>query len=161
MAKPYVALILAVLMLAVAGCKKETPPPVPPTVPPPTPKVQAPAPVPAPAASAVSVSNITIGKALGPDKKVEAAEDSFAQGDTIYAVVETAGAGNATLKAKWTYHKGENTAVVDETSQTISPSGPAASEFHVSKPDGWPTGQYQVEISLDDKPAGTKKFAVR
>ena len=159
MVKPQVALILAVLMLGVAGCKKETPPAVPPTVPPPTPKVEAPAP--APATSVVSVSNITLGKALGADKKVDAATDSFAKGDTIYAVVETTGSGSATLKAKWTYHKGENTAVVNESSQTISPSGPAASEFHVSKPDGWPTGEYQVEISLNDKPAGTKKFSVR
>ena len=30
MVKPHVALILAVLMLGIAGCKKETPPPVPP-----------------------------------------------------------------------------------------------------------------------------------
>ena len=159
MVKPHVAVILAVLMLGIAGCKKETPPPVPPTVPPPTPKVQAPAP--APATSAVTVSNITLGKAIGPDKKVDAAADSFAKGDTIYAVVETTSSGNATLKAKWTYHKGENTAVVDESSQTISPSGPATSEFHVSKPDGWPAGEYQVEISVNDKSAGTKKFSVR
>jgi len=157
MIKPHIVLILGVLMLGVAGCKKDTPPPAPPTVPPPTPKVQAPAPAPA----VVTVSNVSLGKALGPDKKVVAATDTFAKADTIYAVVETTGSGTATLKAKWTYHKGENTAVVNESSQTINASGPATSEFHISKPDGWPPGDYQVEVALNDKPAGAAKFAVK
>ena len=156
MAKLHVGLVLAVLIFGVAGCKKETPPPAPAQVPAPAPQVQAPKPAP----DVVSVANINIGKALGPDKKVVAASDTFSKGDTIYAVVETTGSGNATLKARWTYHKGDKTAAVSESSQTISPSGPAASEFHISKPDGWPPGDYQVEISLNDKPVSTKKFVV-
>ena len=147
---------LASLIVVIAGCGKEEPP-----APPPAAKVEAPA---APATSAtpaeVSVVVITLGKAIGPDKKVTAATDSFAKNDTIYAAVETAGSGTATLKAKWTYHKGDKTAAVDESTQTIAPTGPATSEFHISKPDGWPAGDYQVEISLNDKPAGTKKFSV-
>ncbi len=157
MAKPHVVLILAVLILGVAGCKKESSPPAPTAAPTPAPQVQAPPPAPA----VVSVANISLGKALGSDKKVAAATDTFAKGDTIYAVVETTGSGDATLKAKWTYHKGAKTAPVSESSQTISANGPAASEFHISKPDGWPLGDYQVEISLNDKPAGTKKFVVK
>lgn len=153
MAKPHVVLILAALILGVAGCKKESPPPAPS----PAPQVQAPP----PATAGVSVANISLGKMLGPDKKVAAATDTFAKGDTIYAVVETTGSGNATLKAKWTYYKGDKTAPVNENSQTISANGPVASEFHISKPDGWPLGDYQVEISLNDKPAGTKKFMVK
>jgi len=92
---------------------------------------------------------------------VAAATDTFAKGDTIYAVVETTGSGNATLKAKWTYHKGDKIAPVSESSQTINASGAAASEFHVNKPDGWPLGDYQVEIWVNDKSAGTKKFVVK
>jgi len=159
MAKLTAGLILVALVIGVAGCKKETPPPAAPPAPTPAPQVQAPPPPPAPAV--VTVSNITLGKALGPDKKVAAATDTFAKGDTIYVVVETTGSGNATLKANWTYHKGDKTAPVKQDSQTISASGPAASEFHVSKPDGWPLGDYQVEISLNDKPVSTKKFAVK
>ncbi len=155
MAKLHLVLILAVLILGVAGCKKESPP-APTAAPTPAPQVQVP-----PAAAVVSVANISLGKTLGPDKKVAAATDTFAKGDTIYAVVETTGSGSATLKAKWTYIKGDKTAPVSEGSQTISPTGPAASEFHVSKPDGWPLGDYQVEISLNDKPAGSKKFVVK
>jgi hypothetical protein len=105
--------------------------------------------------------NVSLGKALGPDKNVAAATEAFAKGDTIYAVVETTGSGQATLKALWTYHKGDKTAPVSQDSKTISASGPSATEFHVSKPDGWPLGDYQVEILLDDKSVGTKKFVVK
>jgi hypothetical protein len=108
----------------------------------------------------VSVTNVNLGKSIGSDKKVTAPAESFGKNDTIYAVVETSGSGSATLKAKWTYHQGGQTAVVDESTQTIKATGPETSEFHISKPDGWPAGDYQVEISLNDKPAGTKKFSV-
>jgi hypothetical protein len=145
---------IAALVLGFAGCKKEAPPPPPP---PPAPKVEAPAPAPAP----VSIASITLGKAIGADKKVTAAADTFAKADTIYASVDTAGTGNATLKAKWTYHKGDKSANVSESTDTIAATGPATTEFHVSKPSGWPPGDYQVEIFLGDKSAGMKKFTVK
>lgn len=147
-------LIMAALALGIAGCKKEAPPP-----PAPAPKVEAPTPAPAPAA--VSVGAITLGKAIGADKKVTASMDTFAKADTIYAAVETAGSGNATLKAKWTFHKGEKAADVSESTETIVATGPAVSAFHVAKPSGWPPGDYQVEIFLGDKSAGVKKFTVK
>jgi len=155
MAKLRVVLVLAALVLGLAGCKKESPTQPPAAVPPPGSQAQT------PAEGVVSVVNISLGKALGPDKKVAAATDTFAKGDTIYAVVETTGSGKAPLKAKWTYHRGDKTAPVSEDSKTISASGPTATEFHVSKPDGWPLGDYQVEILLNDKSVGTKKFVVK
>ena len=155
MARLHVGLFLVALTFSVGGCKKETPPAAPTSVPTPAPQTQAPAPV------ALTVTNISLGKALGSDKKVTAATDTFAKGDTIYAVVETSGSGNATLKAKWTYHKGDKTASVDESAQRVIASGPSSSEFHVSKPDGWPSGDYKVEIFLDDKSVGMKTFTVK
>ncbi len=151
-----ICLAVAAAALAITACGKKEEAPKPAPAPAPT---TAPAPAPAPAG--VAVSSVTVGKAIGSDKKVSAATDTFAKGDTMYASVDTSGAGNATLKAKWTYEKGGKVAVVKEDSQTIAATGPATSEFHISKPDGWPTGDYQVEILLDDKPAGTKKFVVK
>ena len=85
----------------------------------------------------------------------------FVKNDSIYASVNTSGAGTATLKAKWTYRTtGQETAVKEDT-QTIVPTGPASNEFHISKPDGWPVGNYQVEIFVPDKSAGTKTFTVK
>jgi hypothetical protein len=149
--------ILTAAMVTFAACgKKEEPPKVAQPAPPPP---AAPAPPPA-APAGVTVSTINLGKAIGADKKVTAAAETFAKADTIYASIDTTGAGSATLKAKWTYHKGGKEALVKEESQTIAPTGPATSEFHVSKPDGWPAGDYQVEVFVGDKSAGVKKFSV-
>lgn len=153
--------VMAALVLGIgaglSGCKKEAPPPPPPPVAAPAPKVEAPPPAPV----GVSVGAITLGKAIGADKKVTAAADTFAKNDTIYASVETAGSGKADLKAKWTFHKGDKTADVSEASETVNATGPAVTAFNVSKPTGWPPGDYQVEISLNGKSAGVKKFTVK
>ena len=103
---------------------------------------------------------ITLGKGVGADKKVTTPTEIFGKNDTIYAAVDTTGTGSATLKARWTYLKTEKPTLVDETAQQITATGPATTEFHISKPDGWPTGDYQVEVLVDDKPGGAKKFLV-
>ncbi len=149
---------VGMLVLGIVACSKEAPPPAP-SAPAPAPQAEAPAPAPAPAA--ISVSSVALGNALNAEKRVQQAMETFAKSDTIYAVVDTQGAGEATLKAKWTYHKGDQVAVVNESTQTIKAEGPAASEFHVSKPDGWPVGDYQVEISQGEKVVETKKFSVK
>ena len=158
MSAKYFFVVLAAAVMAIAACGKKEEPPKPTAAPAPPP-VQAPAPAPAPAG--VTVSTINLGKAVGADKKVSAATDTFGKADTIYAAIDTTGAGTATLKAKWTYHKDGKEALVKEDTQTIAPTGPATSEFHISKPDGWPVGDYQVEVFAGDKSAGVKKFSVK
>ena len=119
-----------------------------------------PAPAAAPAPAGVTAGSITLGKGIDADKKITAPADTFAKNDTIYASVNTEGSGTSTLKAKWTYVKGGQTTVVNEESQTIVANGPASTEFHIRKPDGWPTGNYTVEFFLDDKSIGVKEFKV-
>ncbi|MEO8628023.1 MAG: hypothetical protein ABI612_07960 [Betaproteobacteria bacterium] len=157
MNKKYVIAMLAACVVVLSACsKKEEAPPPPPPVTAPTPAPEAAAP-----AAGVTVGTISLGTAVGADKKVTKAGESFDKKDTIYASVDTIGSGTATIKAKWTYKKDGTEAVVHEETQTITPSGPATSEFHVSKPDGWPAGDYQVEVFVDDKSAGTKTFTVK
>jgi len=158
MRSKYAFALITAFAVALAACGKKEEPPKPAPAPAPA---AAPAPAPAPAPAGVAVSTVSVGKAIGADKKVTAAADSFAKGDTFYASIDTTGTGTATLKAKWTYTKGDQTAVVKEDTMTINATGPATHEFHVAKPDGWPLGDYQVEILLDDKPAGAKKFSVK
>lgn len=149
-------LVAALLGLGLAACgKKEQPAPAPTPAPAPAPVVQDVTNVP------VSVKAISLGNAIGDTKQVTAAKESFGAKDTIYAVVETIGSGKASLKAAWTFHKGGKTAPVNETTQEIDATGPANSEFHISKPDGWPVGDYQVEIFLNGASAGVKKFSVK
>lgn len=151
----YVPIMLAALALTLNACGKKEEAPTPQPIPAPT------APVPPPVIAGVTVGTITLGNAIGASKKVTQAADSFGKKDTIYAAVDTTGAGTAKLRAKWTYRKGSQDSLVKEESQTITPTGPASSEFHISKPDGWPTGDYQVEIFVEDKSVGTKAFTVK
>ena len=106
----------------------------------------------------VRVSQIDMGRSLTADKTINDKTDSFKPNDTIYASVLTEGAApTATLKARWTYQDGQ---AVKESTQTIAPTGDARTEFHISKPDGWPTGKYKLEVFLNDSSAATKDFEV-
>ena len=108
----------------------------------------------------VAVRAVTVGKAIGPDKKVTAPTNSFGRFDTIYASVETTGIGNATLTTKWTFHRGDRTADVSESTESINAAGPVVTAFHVQKPSGWPPGDYQVAVLLNGKLASTQRFMV-
>ena len=152
-----IALSLAgALALAACGKKEETPPPAattpPATTTPPPSTAMTPA-------QGVTVASVDLGTAVGPDQKVTSPTTTFGPKDTIYAAVSTTGtASNATLGAKWTYQDGQT---VNDSSQTIAPAGPAVTTFHISKPDGWPAGNYKVEISLDGKSVSSKDFTVQ
>jgi hypothetical protein len=155
-----VALALAgALVMTACGKKEEAPPPPAATTPPAAEPAPAPAMTPAPAAAPVTVTSIDLGTAVGPDQKVTSPTTTFGKNDTIYAAVATTGsATNATLGAKWTYQDGQT---VNDSSQTIAPTGPAVTTFHISKPDGWPAGNYKVEISLNGAPVSSKDFTVQ
>ncbi len=154
----YALATLAALILTLNACGKKQEAPTPQPTPAPT---TAPASVPPPAIAGVTVSTLTLGNAVDASKKVTQASDSFGKKDTIYASVDTTGSGTATLKAMWTYRKGGQETLVKEDTQTIAPTGPATTEFHIVKPDGWPAGDYQVEIFVGDKSIQSKTFTVK
>jgi hypothetical protein len=107
----------------------------------------------------VRITTIDLGNAIQADKRVTMATTTFNPGETVYASVATDGAAaNATLTARWTYQDGQ---VVHESTQTIAPTGPEVTEFHVSKPDGWPAGKYNVEILLNGTSVGKREFEVK
>jgi hypothetical protein len=106
----------------------------------------------------VSVSRVDLGRSLNADKSINGNTDSFKPNDTVYASIATEGAAaRATLKARWTYQDGQ---VVNDSTQTIAPTGDARTEFHISKPDGWPSGKYKLEVFLNDSSAATRDFEV-
>ena len=117
-----------------------------------------PAPGATPAAESVRVTDVDLGRSLGADKRVVDKTDSIKPNDTVYVSVTTEGsAPSATLKARWTY---EGDQLVQESSQTIAPTGTAVTEFHVAKPDGWPKGSYKVEVFLNGNPVESESFKV-
>lgn len=106
----------------------------------------------------IEITSVTLGRTLGPDMRIASATTSFRPLDTIYASIATEGAASgATLSARWTYEDGQ---VIDESSRTIAPNGPEVTEFHISKPDGWPLGDYEVAISLNGTEVERTSFTV-
>jgi hypothetical protein len=111
----------------------------------------------------LTIADIDVGRSVATDKTIADKTDTFRPGDTFYVAVKTVGsAPTATLVAHWSYEDGQR---INVATQTIAPSGPAVTEFHVSRPngpgDGWPTGDYKVEIVLNGVSAGTEKFKVQ
>jgi hypothetical protein len=138
-------LVLCFVVALLAACKKsEEPKPL--------------APAPGAAAASFKVTRIDLGTAVGGDKKVSAPTTAFKPKDTIFASIVSDGAApSVTLAARWTFEDGQ---LVNESSQTIAPNGPATTEFHISKPDGWPAGKYKVDIAANGQPAGSREFSV-
>lgn len=147
-----ITLLTLVALGAACGSKPAPPPPAP---------VVAATPVPTPAPPAVGA--VTLGNAIGADKTVAAASETFAVKDTIYASVATTGAGHFKLRALWSFVKGDKTAKVNETTMEFDATGPANNEFHVENAKGWPKGDYKVDIFLGDgeTAAATKTFKVQ
>ena len=105
------------------------------------------------------VTAIDLGRSVNPDRTISASTDTFAPSDTIYAVIQTETLGGARLKVRWTFEDGQT---VNESTQTLPASGGTIwSEFHVSKPDGWPVGKYHLQVALDSAAAGVKEFTVK
>jgi hypothetical protein len=111
------------------------------------------------APASVSVTDVKLGKAVDANKRVTDETDDFKQADVIYASVVTSGAApNTNVTARWTFQDGQ---VVDSTTQVISPSGDAATEFHISKPGGLPKGKYKLEVLVNGTSAETEEFEVK
>ncbi|MFN8653615.1 MAG: hypothetical protein U0133_17050 [Gemmatimonadales bacterium] len=148
------AAVTAGLVLTACGKK---PAPVPPA------ETPAATPAPPPAPPPLAVASIDLGKTVDTSNKVTAPLTTFGVHDTIYASVNTTGVGsNATLAAKWTFVKAAGGEVpVNESSLTISPTGPIASKFQITKKTPWPKGKYKVEVSLNGTSAGVKEFEVQ
>lgn len=153
--RPMLRSALAVALLAgvaLAGCKKQPEPSTNPTAGP-----SATAPAPAAAPQPMLVTTVDLGNAIDADNRIDAPMSTFSPGDTIHASVGTDGGSAGTLTAKWTYQDGQ---VVDSTDKSVA-AGPQVTEFSIAKPDGWPTGQYHLEIQLDGKAVQSRDFEVR
>jgi hypothetical protein len=110
-------------------------------------------------ATELKISDVQLGRKLSADKRVSDATDNFSPKDTIYAVAVTQGsAPSATVTARWTYKDGGQ--VIKEDTRSIAPNGTEATEFHISKPSGWPKGKYQVTLTMNGS-TESKDFEVK
>ncbi|HET9034463.1 MAG TPA: hypothetical protein VFN25_16360 [Dokdonella sp.] len=149
--------LAVVVALAACGKKEEAPAPV--VAPAPAPAPVETAPPAAPVVETASFAGLTLGNAVDENQNVTTPMTTFAPTDTIYAAVATKGAApNAAIVARWTFGDDQ---LVDESSQSIAPTGDAVTTFHIAKADGWPVGTYKVTITLDGNPVATEEFDVK
>ena len=99
---------------------------------------------------------IQLGRGLNADKTVSGFTTSFKPTDTIYAAVLTDGAGSGKVKARWLYAG----RLVSEPERDVTYQGPASTEFHMQNTNGFPPGEYTVELFLDGRAVGSRSFRV-
>ena len=98
--------------------------------------------------SSVVITDIATGRSVRADKTIAEPTDRFRPVDPLYVSIRTQGtAPRATLKVQWTYQTGQ---VVSEAEQEIVPKGSTVTEFHIRKPEGWPSGEYQVTVIVNN-----------
>ena len=126
------------------------------------PSAATPAP-PAPQGSgSVTPRNLAFGTAIAADKKVSVATDTLTLKETAYVSIDLFGAGEAKVKALWTYKDREGrTQLVKDDNETFSVKAPITIEFHVAKPEGLVPAAYEVALFVNDAPIGGKKFTVK
>lgn len=151
------ALVAACLALGLAACKREEAqaPAQPPAQQTPS---ETTAPAPAPAAAALEVVEVQLARAVDEGMRASEPTTMFKPTDAIHAVVMTEGTGRAELGAQWTY--GAEHQPVYQEKHEIDATGPGVHNFRITKADGFPAGDYRVEITLNGTVAASRDFTV-
>lgn len=93
-----------------------------------------------------------------PDGSMVEPTTTFAPNDLITAVVLTLGSGRHQLSAHWFF--GSERQPVHQETHEIAPSGEGIHHFGIAKADGFPRGDYEVEIRLDGQRVTARRFRV-
>jgi len=103
------------------------------------------------------VSNVMIGRQVGPNDRITEPTFQFTPKDTVHVSVATEGTGGGTLSAAWRSQNGE---ILQQTSAPVPPAGENAA-FHLSRPEGLKPGTYKVIVFLGEDSVETKVFVVK
>ena len=104
------------------------------------------------------VSNVMIGRRVGPTGRITDPTFQFAPMDTVQVSVGTEGSGGAaTLTAAWRSQGGE---ILQQSTEPIRPAGENTA-FHLSQPAGLKPGTYKVIVFLGGDSVDTKVFVVK
>jgi hypothetical protein len=104
------------------------------------------------------VSNVMIGRQIGPGNRITEPTFEFAPRDTVYVSVSTQGTdGAGTLTAAWRSQSGE---IVQKSSEPVPPAG-ENTEFRLAQPKGLKPGTYKVIVFLGDDSVETRVFVVK
>jgi len=108
----------------------------------------------------VRVSNVMIGKRLGPQNRISEPTLRFSPTDTVFLSIATEGTSDsAMITAKWTFPTGK---VQDSASTKVTSKGNELTELHAAPPKGaWPVGSYLVTVYAGGDSVDAKTLAVQ
>ena len=107
----------------------------------------------------LKITNVMIGKRIGPGGRVAEPTFQFDPVDTVYVSIGTVGSPDtAAFQARFTNQKGE---AMDSSVKTIKPKGREHTELHAARAKGWAPGAYRITIYFDGDSVDSKTFAVR
>lgn len=102
------------------------------------------------------VTAIQTGKSLNSDNSVATHAATFRPRDTMYVSVLTSARGAGTIVVRWRY----SGRVIHEVSKDVSYNDQAATDFRFQAADGFPAGEYRIEVLVDGVEAGARSVRV-
>jgi hypothetical protein len=104
----------------------------------------------------LQVVTVQTGKSLNSDHSVGTHAMSFRPTDTMYVSVLTADRGAGTF----TVTRSLDGRVINEVTRKVSYNGQAATDFRFQAADGFPVGDYTIDVILDGKTIETRRVKV-
>ena len=106
----------------------------------------------------LTVTAIQTGKSLNSDNSIAMHSTTFSPKDTMYVAVLTAARGAGTLTVRWSFSGGR---VIHEVTKDVSYNDQSATDFRFQAADGFPAGEYTIEVLLDGMQVGTRTVRVQ
>jgi hypothetical protein len=110
-----------------------------------------------------SSANISSAK-MARDQDGKQPTQTFSPDEPFYCIVELSSAPNDTeVRAVWTAVKAEGATPNTKIDEAKTTSGSGQLQFNLSNDGPWPTGDYKVDLYLNDakEPTKTLKFEVQ
>lgn len=104
----------------------------------------------------LNVVGIQTGKSLNTDHSVGIHAASFHPDDTMYVSVLSNGRGKGTITVKWTL----GGTVLQTLTKKVSYNDQAATDFRFQAADGFPVGDYAIDVIVDGKAFETRRVKV-
>jgi hypothetical protein len=108
-----------------------------------------------------STANISSAK-MARDQDGEQPTKTFSPDEPFYCIVELSNAPDDTkVRALWTAVKAEGAEPNTEIDKAKTTSGSGQLQFNLSNQGPWPTGDYKVDLYLNDAKEPTKTLAFK
>ena len=104
----------------------------------------------------LNVVGIQTGKSLNSDHSIGTHAASFHPTDPMYVSVLSNGRGKGTITVKWSLAGRE----LQTLTKKVSYNGQAATDFRFVAADGFPVGDYSIEVTVDGKVIETRRVKV-